>query len=177
MSKRPLCTFVLAALSLLALWACSTDEADSGHLTSCTAGSPGCDDSDKPSADDNAAGALAVEKRQCNRCHDGPHGKMAGNETNLSSESGVELYAPNLTNDYDTGIGSWTDEAVGIAIRSGLDKDGFELCPQMKHFEEFGGMDEVEAHTIIKYLRTLPKVVNRVPRSVCPPLKSKEEQN
>lgn len=102
---------------------------------------------------------------------------MAGNPTNLSAEPGVELYAPNLTNDYGTGIGSWTDEAIGIAIRSGLDKDGIQLCPQMQHFAESGAMDEVEAHAIITYLRSLPKVVNQLPRSVCPPTKTKDEQN
>lgn len=175
MSKRTLRTFGLAAISLLAGWACSNEETNDGRLTTCSEDQARCDDDGDN--DVKAAGALAVEKRQCNSCHDGPLGKMAGNPKNLATEPGVELYAPNLTNDYDTGIGSWTDEAIGIAIRSGLDKDGLQLCPQMQHFAESGGMDEVEAHAIITYLRSLPKVVNQLPRSVCPPLKIKEEQN
>ena len=94
---------------------------------------------------------------------------MAGATTPLGQQDpGIELYPPNLTPDDDTGIGTWTDDNLANAIRTGLDKEGLELCPQMKHFAD---MSDYEAYSIVKYLRSLPPVKNKVPRSVCPPLK------
>ena len=67
----------------------------------------------------------------------------------------------------------YTDDLLARAIRSGLDKDDLELCPQMKHFAD---MTDFEVFSIIKYLRSLPPVKQKILRSVCPPLKTKEEQ-
>jgi hypothetical protein len=99
---------------------------------------------------------------------------MAGKTEALAGQDpGIELYPPNLTNDKDTGIGAWNDDQLAAAIRTGFDKDGLNLCPQMKHIAD---MSDFEAYSIVKYLRALPAVANKVPRSVCPPLKTKEEQ-
>lgn len=169
-------TIGLAALALsavCALWACKTEETESQRPVSsseCATDDPTC----KETSDEVEVGRLAVETRECTKCHDSPKGKMAGTSTNISKEEGVELYAPNLTKDYETGIGSWTDDQVVIAIRTGLDNDGMSLCPQMQHFTK---IEDAEAYAIVKYLRSLPVVSNKVPRSVCPPLKTKEEQN
>jgi hypothetical protein len=98
---------------------------------------------------------------------------MAGATTALAQQDpGVELYPPNLTNDEETGVGTWTDDNLANAIRTGLDKEGLNLCPQMKHFAD---MSDYEAYSIVKYLRALPPVKNKVPRSICPPLKTREE--
>ena len=43
----------------------------------------------------------------------------------------------------------------------------------MTHFSD---MTDFEVYSIVKYLRSIPPVKNKVPRSVCPPLKTKEEQ-
>jgi hypothetical protein len=152
------------------LWACGSDDpaAAPGAPASCPADNPEC----KEIADEKS-GALAADRRRCTACHDGPAGKMAGNVTNRSTESGIELYPPNLTNDAKTGIGGWSDDQLAAAMRTGLDKEGLNLCPQMKHFPT---MSDFEAYSIVKYLRSLPAVANAVPRSVCPPLKTKEEQ-
>ena len=37
-------------------------------------------------------------------------------------------------------------------------------------------MSDFEVYSIVKYLRSLPAVSNKILRSVCPPLKSKSEQ-
>jgi hypothetical protein len=121
-----------------------------------------------------AAGTEAVQKRRCVDCHDGAAGKMAGRSDALAyRDPEIELYPPNLTPDPETGIGSWTDDQLANAIRTGLDVEGLNLCPQMTHFAE---MSDFEVYSIVMYLRSLPPVRNDVPRSVCPPLKLKEEQ-
>jgi len=141
-----------------------------------------------PTSRENASavkGAEAVQRRKCVDCHTA---NMSGAAKALvqagANDPRVELYPPNLTPDPETGIGpalekpdptskGYTDDLLARAIRSGQDNDDLELCPQMKHFAE---MTDFEVYSIVKYLRSLPPVKNKVLRSVCPPLKTKEEQ-
>ena len=130
-------------------------------------------------------GGEAVVKRRCVTCHGM---NMAGAVAPLplagiTTDTRVELYPPNLTSDPDTGIGdgtstdpnkkSYTDDLLARAIRFGIDNDDLELCPQMKHFAD---MTDFEVYSIVKYLRSIPPVKQRVLRSVCPPLKTKDQQ-
>lgn len=157
---------VFAAISI---WACSSDAPDAnGGNKGCPQENPECKEIAEASA-----GELAVQRRRCVTCHNSDKGTMAGATTALGQQDpGIELYPPNLTPDEETGIGTWTDDNLANAIRTGLDKEGLELCPQMKHFAD---MSDFEAYSIVKYLRGLPPVKNKVPRSVCPPLKLREE--
>lgn len=128
-----------------------------------------------------ASGKEAVQKRQCTNCHGND---MSGSTTPLPDipptalGETVELYPPNLTSD-ETGAappdkgGHWTDDALALAIRKGIDDESQTLCPQMKHFSE---MSDFEVYSIVLYLRSLPPVKREVPRSVCPPTKTKEQQ-
>ena len=131
-------------------------------------------DPESREAADIPDGKLAVERRKCESCHTTDKGTMAGSATILPGQpDGIELYPPNLTPDEETGIGAWTDEELALAIRRGVDNESLQLCPQMKHFAE---MTDFEVYSIVMYLRSLPPVKNAVPRSVCPPLKTKDEQ-
>ena len=160
------------ALASTSGWACSSSD---------PAPAPAPD----PTSRENASalkGAEAVKKRKCVECHSD---NMSGAVKALPGQTDVrvELYPPNLTPDIETGLGDpkdpdpakrgYTDELLARAIRSGLDRDDLELCPQMKHFAD---MTDFEVYSIIKYLRSLPPVKNKILRSVCPPLKTKEEQ-
>jgi hypothetical protein len=160
-----------AAFAAVSIWACSSSEAPGGANQgkgSCPQENPECKEIAEASA-----GELAVQRRRCVTCHNSDKGTMAGATTALAQqETGIELYPPNLTPDDDTGIGKWTDDNLANAIRTGLDKDGLNLCPQMKHFAD---MSDFEAYSIVKYLRALPPVKNQVPRSICPPLKMRDE--
>lgn len=148
--------------------ACSSDS-DSDVPEGCTSDNPNC-----KSISTSSSGAEAVEKRRCHNCHDSSKGIMAGATTPLStSDPKVELYPPNLTPDDATGIGLWTDDQLATAIRTGIDRDSLQLCPQMDHAAD---MSDFEVYSIISYLRSLPPVKNEVLRSVCPPLKTKDEQ-
>lgn len=102
----------------------------------------------------------------CKVCH-GPD--LAGSSTPLRGyAAGVLLFAPNLTPDKQTGIGSWNDAQLRVAIREGLDQEGKILCPQMKHYPNIPAAD-LEA--IIATLRAQPAVKKATLESVCPPLK------
>lgn len=150
----------------LALVACGSK---SNQLT----GDPNADGG--PSGKDQATvdqGKASVVSRKCVDCHTAA---MSGQTAPLAypQDPTVELYPPNLTPDPDYGVVNWTDDQLALAIRTGVDQDGLELCPQMKHFST---MNDYETYSIIKYLRQLPPVHQRILRSVCPPLKTKAEQ-
>jgi cytochrome c553 len=126
-------------------------------------------------------GAEAVQKRKCADCHGA---NMAGTVAKLPNQiATAELYAPNLTPDLETGLGDptnpdpakrgFTDELLARAIREGYDRSDQQLCPQMQHFPN---MTDFEVFSIVKYLRGLPPVKQTILRSVCPPLKTKDEQ-
>ena len=122
----------------------------------------------------DSPGAEAVRNRKCGDCHTTDPAKvLSGSKTKLPNyPDTVELYPPNLTPDNDTGIGTWTDYQLQIAIRNGVDKDGLTLCPQMKHYAD---MQDDELNAIIAYLRSLPAVKNTIPKSICPPIKTKDD--
>ena len=148
------------------------------------AGDGGVDPTSRENAS-AAKGAEAVKKRKCPTCHTDAMSGATKMLTGVTTDPRVELFPPNLTPDPDTGIGpalaapdptgkkGYTDELLARAIRSGQDNNDQELCPQMKHFAD---MTDFEVYSIVKYLRALPPVKLKILRSVCPPLKSKDEQ-
>jgi hypothetical protein len=156
-------TFVAALLAgCAALFGCGGDEQSS---------QPKQVDPTSREAARAEKGAIAVKNRKCMQCHTD---SMGGAATPMGSTAqGVELYPPNLTN-HENGIKNWTDDQLATAIRAGYDRDGLQLCPQMKHDST---MTDYEVFSIVLYLRSLPPQPTKVPRSVCPPLKTKEEQS
>jgi hypothetical protein len=168
--------FVVAATSA---WACSDDDVGAPPAAKCP-----IDDSECKEIATVEAGAQAIgpTKRNCVRCHgDDMSGSTKAVENISATFLGepVELYPPNLTPDPETGTappeqgGRWTDDALALAIRTGVDEESQALCPQMEHFSQ---MSDFEVYSIVKYLRSIPAVKKKVPRSVCPPTKTKEQQ-
>jgi hypothetical protein len=119
-------------------------------------------------------GHTAVTNRGCPQCHgddlSGQLQPLSSKPEYLKNIQGLDLklYPPNLTSDNDTGLGSWKDDALALAIRDGVDKDGQHLCPQMNHYPN---MSDYEVYSIVMYLRSIPKVSKKVPDSICPPEK------
>lgn len=75
-----------------------------------------------------------------------------------------KVFAPNLTSDKETGIGSWTDDMLARAIREGIGHDGralFEIMP----YVHYRNMPDEDLASIIVYLRTLPPVRNPLPKT------------
>jgi hypothetical protein len=182
------CRRVLGGFALLIAattgWACQDDAAPAASSGKCPPNDPATpdDESECKEIANVEAGAQAVRRRTCTNCHGA---NMAGTTTmiqgvpNTPLGDKVELYPPNLTSDPETGVGppesggKWTDDALALAIRTGVDKESQTLCPQMTHFAK---MSDFEVYSIVKYLRSIPPVKNKIPRSVCPPLKTKDQQ-
>ncbi len=73
-------------------------------------------------------------------------------------------YAPNITMDEETGIGSWTDEEIIRAIREGVRPDGTIIGPPMPMLS-YRHMSDYDVRAIVAYLRSVPPVRNVVPPS------------
>ncbi len=77
---------------------------------------------------------------------------------------GGKVYTSNLTPDIETGIGSWTDEQIKVAIRSGQKPDGRILVPVMP-YRNFNTMADSDLDAVVAYLRSIPAVKNKVSES------------
>ncbi len=170
--RRAVCAIAFGS-AVATAWACGDDSTTGTkkNEATCPADNPECKEIATVEA-----GSQAVVKRRCVECDgqdmSGSVTKLPGIPNTIQGDE-VELYPPNLTSD-DTGVGKWTDDALALAIRTGIDDESQALCPQMKHFSE---MTDFEVYSIVKYLRDIPKVKKQVPRSVCPPTKTKEQQS
>ncbi|MBZ0204072.1 MAG: cytochrome C [Ignavibacteria bacterium] len=71
--------------------------------------------------------------------------------------------ASNITQDKETGIGSWTDGEIFRAITAGVSKDGKYLAPMMP-YALFAGLDKEDIYSIIAYIKTLPAINHKVPK-------------
>lgn len=74
------------------------------------------------------------------------------------------INVPNITSDAETGIGAWTDQEIVDALRLGRRPDGSQLHPMMPYMD-WSVMSDQDALDMVAALRTLPPVVNAVPRS------------
>ena len=67
------------------------------------------------------------------------------------------VYSTNITQDKETGIGSWSDREIHDSIVKGIRPDGERLLPVMP-YEAYSGMVEEDLKALIAYLRTLKPV-------------------
>lgn len=105
----------------------------------------------------------------CANCHtqQGPQGPLAGKQMAggmAFDDPAFKAYAPNLTPDRATGVGSWTDAQLITAIREGKRPDGSVIGPPMP-VAQYRGISDRDVAAMVVYLRSLPAVPNRVPRS------------
>lgn len=106
----------------------------------------------------------------CGNCHSSrtPEGEliqgmeMAGNF--VIAPPAFRAYAPNITPDIRTGIGSWTDAEIIRAVREGIRPDGQILGPPMA-FQLYRDISDNDIRAIVSYLRSVAAVENEVPRS------------
>lgn len=79
-------------------------------------------------------------------------------------EPAFRAYAPNITPDVETGIGSWTDEEIIRAVREGIRPDGSVMGPPMA-YPFYRDISDRDMRAIVAYLRNVPPVRNEVPAS------------
>ena len=73
-------------------------------------------------------------------------------------------YAPNITPDKETGIGTWTDEEIIVAIRDGLRPDGTIIGPPMPS-PFYRDISDTDARALVAYLRNIEPIRNVVQKS------------
>jgi mono/diheme cytochrome c family protein len=75
-----------------------------------------------------------------------------------------DAYAANITQDVETGIGSWTDQEIITAIREGKSREGNIIFPPMP-VPTYNNMSDDDVKAIVAYLRTVKPIHNEVPES------------
>jgi mono/diheme cytochrome c family protein len=81
------------------------------------------------------------------------------------------LVASNITPDKETGLGDWTDQEIIRAIREGIGRDGREF--QEHPAVHYSVMTDEDVSAVVAYLRSLPPIKRKLPRSA-PPLRKGE---
>jgi len=77
-------------------------------------------------------------------------------------------YASNLTPDTNTGLGIWTEELFLKSMKTGKHMgSGREILPPMP-WQAVSQLTDEDIKAIYAYLRTVPAIVNHVPRPVGP---------
>ena len=107
----------------------------------------------------------------CGNCHTpkGPNGEIPGMElagmAPFEKTPAFDANAPNITQDKETGIGTWTDEQIVASIREGRRPDGSIIGPPMP-IGLYRGLSDWDVQAIVAYLRTVKPVKNEIPKSV-----------
>lgn len=99
--------------------------------------------------------------------HDAPIlSGMEGAGQDMSILKGLpgRVVAPNLTPDFETGSGGWSDDAMARAIREGIGHDGRALFPLMP-YENYRHMPDEDLASVVVFLRSLPAVRNPLPKT------------
>ena len=78
-----------------------------------------------------------------------------------------QVVAPNITPDAETGLGKWTDQEIGRALRNGIGHDGRVLFPLMPYML-YRDMSDEDLAATIAYLRSLAAVRNATPKMLLP---------
>ena len=113
------------------------------------------------------SGYPASEKVPAARPTQGPWAMHMTSTQASSGPWGISL-AANLTPDEETGIGTWTEAQFVDTIRNGRHQGrGRQLLPPMP-WPALAQMQDADLKAVFAYLRTLPKVRNRVPEPVPP---------
>jgi len=152
-------TAVAATLAAFASFSCSSSQKTPAAMTA---------------AEKVARGKYLVSAIGCNDCH--TPGAFYGAPDSTRFLSGSEIgwvgpwgvaYAANLTADPETGLGTWSEDEIVAAIRTGSRPDGRPLAPIMPWLD-FAHLTDADAHAIAAYLMTLPAVKHQEPKIIPP---------
>lgn len=98
-------------------------------------------------------------------CHTEPKGSPNAGGRAFPIPLGT-VYSTNITQDEQTGLGSWTDLQIQDALIKGVRRDGSRILPVMP-YEAYSGMAQEDLQALIAFLRTLKPM-----KKPTPPLKS-----
>jgi cytochrome c553 len=84
--------------------------------------------------------------------------ELSGSELGWNGPWGT-TYPSNLTPDPETGLGSWNEEQIVTAIRTGKRPDGSPILPPMP-WPAYSQFTDEEAYALAAYLKSIPPVVH-----------------
>lgn len=79
----------------------------------------------------------------------------------MFTPEGKKIESRNITMDEETGIGSWTEEQFVKAVKTGVVPSGPALRNPM---QPYSALTDAEVKAIYAYLKTIPKIKNKVER-------------
>jgi mono/diheme cytochrome c family protein len=94
-------------------------------------------------------------------CHTEPKGTPHAGARAFPIPFGT-VYSTNLTQDKETGLGTWTDAQIHDAMVKGIRKDGSKILPVMP-YEKYSGMAQEDLQAMIAYMRTVKPVKKATP--------------
>lgn len=106
--------------------------------------------------DQIARGAYLTRAGDCMACHTVRDGQKYAGGRAIVTPFGA-IYAPNLTPDQQTGIGSWNANDFWRALHSGKSKDGSLLYPAFP-YTNYTKISRVDADAMFAYLQSIPAV-------------------
>jgi mono/diheme cytochrome c family protein len=121
-------------------------------------------------------GEYLVNLLACGRCH--TEGYLVGNEPtgpdlagsavgiaySGSADDGTPglVFAPNLTPDMQTGLGTWSQRDIVRALITGVGTDGHQRLPVMP-WQNYGALTNEDLSAVAAYLKSLPPIKRSVP--------------
>jgi len=115
---------------------------------------------DRQAFDEIERGRYLATAADCTACHTQNGGKPFAGGRKLPTPFGL-LLAPNITPDYETGIGRWSDDDFVSAMRRGVGPGGMHLYPAMP-YPYFTRMTRKDVLAIRAYLNTIEPVRHEV---------------
>jgi mono/diheme cytochrome c family protein len=117
-----------------------------------------------------ARGKYLVGIMDCTGCHTTgalsgkpePAKFLAGSDIGFQIPGLGIFYPPNLTPDVQTGLGSWNEQDIATALRTGVRPDGRELAPAMP-WRSYASLSDADVEAVVAYLKSLPAVSHAVP--------------
>ena len=101
-------------------------------------------------------GELIFHIGGCTNCHTAKNGQLLAGGDGIASPFGT-FYAPNITPDPATGIGSWSEADFIRAMREGTAPDGSRYYPAFP-YTSFTRMSDDDLKALKAYLNTLPPI-------------------
>ena len=95
-------------------------------------------------------------------CHTVPKGTLNTGGRAFPIPFGT-VYSSNITQDKETGLGSWTDQQIADAMTKGISRDGSRILPVMP-YEKYSGMAQTDLKALIAYLRTIKPIRKAIPQ-------------
>lgn len=126
----------------------------------------------KPAVSDKTAyGKYLVDNLSCYDCHSASFAAIdkmepekskgyMGGGNKLKNNSSEKVLSPNITF-HETGIGSWTEHDLRKALKEGISKNNSIIAFPMPMYPD---LNDEEIAAIYAYLKSIPKINNKVAR-------------